>query len=361
MADDTPCSSNGDAAASLAAMLSASSIAPNAAPAAPPATADTPASAPAKEAKEERALPSDWRLKFLDKVGVTQPGGVPQEAPELSREGSKSWISRSNTESSVGSEGVSRADTGGSELREERVVVRQATMPRRSSDDIRLAYIKKLEVSRGFLPQLNRPKSSQTVTIFDWDDTLLCTTHLEMVQRQYGAIPVQVREQLASLERVVLSLLENAVKNGKAFIITNASEGWVQHSSSMCMPGLTDALSQVDIISARQGFEASFPGDSHAWKMHAFLQVSNKLQMEAVTNLISVGDSHIEMDAVHLLGRSFAHALVKTVKLWERPTPYELQKQLEVVAEKLPDIYRSGTTLNIWLERETTQGQPPQQ
>ena len=122
-----------------------------------------------------------------------------------------------------------------------------------------------------------------------------------MVQRQYGAIPVQVREQLASLERVVLSLLENAVKNGKAFIITNASEGWVQHSSSMCMPGLTDALSQVDIISARQGFEASFPGDSHAWKMHAFLQVSNKLQMEAVTNLISVGDSHIEMDAVHLL------------------------------------------------------------
>ena len=25
----------------------------------------------------------------------------------------------------------------------------------------------------------------------------------------------------------------------------------------------------------------------------------------------------------------------------------------EVVAEKLPDIYHAGTTLNIWLERET--------
>ena len=44
---------------------------------------------------------------------------------------------------------------------------------------------------------------------------------------------------------------------------------------------------------------------------------------------------------------------VKTVKLWERPTPYELQKQLEVVADKLTDIYISGTTLNIWLERES--------
>ena len=59
-------------------------------------------------------------------------------------------------------------------------------------------------------------------------------------------------------------------------------------------------------------------------------------------------------NAVHLLGRSFAHALVKTVKLWERPTPYELIKQLEVVREKLPEIYDSGTTLNIWLERESS-------
>ena len=57
---------------------------------------------------------------------------------------------------------------------------------------------------------------------------------------------------------------------------------------------------------------------------------------------------------VHLLGKSFAHALVKTVKLWERPTPYELIKQLEVVREKLPEIYDSGTTLNIWLERESS-------
>ena len=122
-----------------------------------------------------------------------------------------------------------------------------------------------------------------------------------MVQRQFGAIPSQVREQLASLERIVKTLLQQAIQNGKAFIITNASEGWVQHSASLCMPGLQEDLAQIEIISARSGFEASFPGDSHAWKMHAFLQVSNKLQMEAVTNLLSVGDSHIEMDAVHPL------------------------------------------------------------
>ena len=33
---------------------------------------------------------------------------------------------------------------------------------------------------------------------------------------------------------------------------------------------------------------------------------------------------------------------------------HELIKQLEVVREKLPEIYDSGTTLNIWLERESS-------
>jgi len=51
---------------------------------------------------------------------------------------------------------------------------------------------------------------AQVVTIFDWDDTLLCTTHLEMVQRQYGAIPVHVRDQLTQLESVVHQILEQA-------------------------------------------------------------------------------------------------------------------------------------------------------
>lgn len=55
----------------------------------------------------------------------------------------------------------------------------------------------------------------------------------------------------------------------------------------------------------------------------------------------------------------FAHALVKTVKLWERPTPHELLKQLEVVFSKLPDIYSSGTALNIWMERDQ-KGVPPE-
>ena len=171
-----------------------------------------------------------WRLKFLHKVGIPPPGSAKEAPPIL--------------QPSEGEEGVAGAPGSSGTGSEDFIVVRQAA-PRRSSDDIRLGYIKKLEHSRRFIPQLNRPKTSQTVTIFDWDDTLLCTSHLEMVQRQYGSIPTQVREQLATLERVVQTLLVQAQQVGKVFIITNASEGWVQHSSSLCMPGIQGDLAQA--------------------------------------------------------------------------------------------------------------------
>ena len=142
-----------------------------------------------------RSLPKagdPWRLKFLHKVGIPPQHGSQEAPPILQPYEGEDSVAGASGSSGMGSEDF--------------VVVRQAA-PRRSSDDIRLGYIKKLEHSRRFIPQLNRPKASQTVTIFDWDDTLLCTSHLEMVQRQYGSIPTQVREQLATLERIVQTLL----------------------------------------------------------------------------------------------------------------------------------------------------------
>ena len=150
----------------------------------------------------------NWRLKFMQRVGVAEGarGGGPRDEP----------LAVSPDDPSV-----ERPDSDG-----DTVAVRTAAPPR-TSDSIRAGYIRKLEASKASMPQLSRPKRAQVVTIFDWDDTLLCTTHLEAVQRQYGAIPVHVRDQLAQLEKVVHQILVQAMAAGKVFIITNASEGWV--------------------------------------------------------------------------------------------------------------------------------------
>eukprot|EP00304_Pavlova_gyrans_P002402 CAMPEP_0206043942 /NCGR_PEP_ID=MMETSP1466-20131121/10875_1 /ASSEMBLY_ACC=CAM_ASM_001126 /TAXON_ID=44452 /ORGANISM="Pavlova gyrans, Strain CCMP608" /LENGTH=330 /DNA_ID=CAMNT_0053418809 /DNA_START=19 /DNA_END=1011 /DNA_ORIENTATION=+ len=288
----------------------------------------------------------DFRSRYLMKVGIAKKDSFSRDDDKADGGPTAAEVAATLQEPDAATVSVT-------------VTVAKPQRPR-ATDDFRLAYIQRLTAARATIPQLNRPKSAQTVTIFDWDDTLMATTHIELVMQHFGGIPSSTKEQLKALEKVSCQLLTQACANGRAVIITNATEGWVQHSAGLCMPAVKELLetSGVQVISARGAYEQSFPGDCHAWKVHAFLQVQRTLNVEAVTNLISIGDSVIEMDAVHVIGSCFAHALVKTVKLWERPTPHELVKQLEVVAAKLPDIYASGTALNIWMERDQKTAAP---
>ena len=47
--------------------------------------------------------------------------------------------------------------------------------------------------------------------------------------------------------------------------------------------------------------------------------------------MICLGDSNIEMEAAHSLGKEFQKCVLKTVKFRENPRPDELIKQLELV------------------------------
>lgn len=62
-------------------------------------------------------------------------------------------------------------------------------------------------------------------------------------------------------------------------------------------PQVVDRIKKIKVISARSTYEHVFPGDSHQWKIQAFLSTMNELELGAVTNLICLGDSNIEMDA----------------------------------------------------------------
>jgi hypothetical protein len=101
------------------------------------------------------------------------------------------------------------------------------------------------------------------------------------------------------------------------------------------------------VISARSAYEDVFPGDCHRWKVETFKDLKKNLDenvilcvfeskliffplpilKQIITNLICLGDSHIEMDAAHILAKSFNQALIKTIKFRENPKPDELVKQ----------------------------------
>jgi len=169
-----------------------------------------------------------------------------------------------------------------------------------------------------------------TVIIFDWDDTLLCSSAINTQQWN-----VQL---LRELERAAESALHTAMSLGETWIITNGNATWVEDSAKRFMPRLLPTLAQLKVVSARALYEEQFPGDPFMWKRQAFNQLfaTNPRYTEGGINLVALGDQHPEIEAaqnvVKILGGS---SLVKTVKLKEAPSVSELLGQLGRIEKEL--------------------------
>lgn len=219
--------------------------------------------------------------------------------------------------------------------------------PSRAQVDIqaRMKFLQKLSYERVWVPKPQRPPSHQTVIIFDWDDTLLCTSFLLEVQAI--PLPEPVLRTLQDIEHVVINLLSLSLSLGHTFIITNAVKGWVEHSTAKHLPGILPLLQRVRVVSARSRYGAAFPNEMGRWKEEAFLEVQRQLDSQVVTNVVSVGDSHFEMNAAVAMGRQFEQATIKTVKFQEGPSPEELLKQQQVVCKEFEKIVGNARNLRV--------------
>lgn len=215
--------------------------------------------------------------------------------------------------------------------------------------DFRVSFLRKLSYQKVWLPRTLRPPSHSTVIIFDWDDTLLCTSFVS--SRPACASPVGQR--LQGVAQAARRLLEQAQRMGQTFIITNAMHAWVEHSARKYLPAILPALAGVKVISARDKFETCYPEKIGEWKVQAFLEVQHQLNLEAVTNLVSIGDSMFELDAALTVGKLFPRAIIKTVKFREAPSPEELLKELELVGQQLAKIVECGRRVQVSIERKS--------
>lgn len=68
--------------------------------------------------------------------------------------------------------------------------------------------------------------------------------------------------------------------------------------------------------------------------------------------MLCMGDSNIEIEAAHCLGKEFDKVVVKTIKFRENPRPDEMVKQLGLVVDKFREIFDSNKNLTIRLERK---------
>lgn len=188
-----------------------------------------------------------------------------------------------------------------------------------------------------------------TVIIFDWDDTLLCSSSLG------SAKPAQLSE----LTLLVDEVLKAAMCLGLTLIVTNAHLSWVKDSASRFMSALLPTLERLPIVSARERHEHRHPGDCFAWKREAFREVLHERVHDSL-NLLVLGDSLAEIHAAeHVAAGPGASPIVKTVKFKESPSPGDLIGQLRALVPELARLVDGGRSLSKTLVRRMLPYQAP--
>lgn len=227
---------------------------------------------------------------------------------------------------------------------------------KKTSTQIRMDYISKLINNKILLPSSEQKKNDfNQIIIFDWDDTLFCSSYFAPngVFLEDIDLSDSEAEALAKLEFSALHVLSLALKsNSDVYIITNSDKGWVQYSSERFLPSIYKLLDKVIVISCRDKYENIFPGDSRKWKIEAFLELAKKYNTSLSTNLISVGDSLLDLEATTLLAKKFNECFLKLIKFKESPSVKELTRQLTLIANQFDLIFKSVKNMTIRVEKK---------
>ncbi len=199
---------------------------------------------------------------------------------------------------------------------------------------------------------------NNSVFIFDWDDTLFFTTHLNPSKNNTFFYESETEKRLMNtIEYYVAEILNKALDKGTVLIITNSSDGWVQACAKFYYPNLLPILDKIKIISSRELYQNEYPADPITWKIKTFNDLKQKLYFEkcTVSNLICIGDDNCEIIAAKKLGESFGNCLVKTIKFRDKPNLNELIKQIILINEQIIRVYNYPKSLTIHVDKKKNQ------
>ena len=223
----------------------------------------------------------------------------------------------------------------------------------KNTNQTRLNYYTKL-INNGVWYKNNIKQSFNSLFIFDWDDTLFCTSEISTINflDENYIIPKGKKNKFLKLENEVKKILQNCIEKGKTYIITNSEPGWVEFSCKKFLPSIVGLLDKINIISARGLYENQYPYDSFMWKINAFNDIVSLFDYTLLSNIICIGDSFLEIEAGKNLSNKFTNAFIKTIKFKENPSIDELIMEIKLVNDNFSFIYSAVKNWTINVKRK---------
>ena len=212
------------------------------------------------------------------------------------------------------------------------------------------SYLSKL-INKNIL--ISSPKKINNIFIFDWDDTLFCTSVLSpngYFDDEREISPSQMR-RIEELESFVKSILTKAIEKGDTYIVTNSEAAWVEYSCELFFPNVYKFLKKIKIISGRDLYEEKFPHDYKTWKIKAFNEILKNYSLNLLTNIMSFGDSTYEIDASYDLIKKISNGYIKFIKFREIPLIQDLINQLALVLEKFNIYFSACKNWTIYIDQ----------
>jgi len=241
-------------------------------------------------------------------------------------------------------------------------------------------------------------KPSETIIVFDWDDTLCPSSWIRDNRPSLSYFSPPPPEDrfllpLRDLQQAVSELLECAMKLGKVVIITNSKQNWVDTSCKNFLPQVEHQLPDIPIIYAAEKWnalsyrdqlnwrdklaqqnygdrnnckddteeihldsfvEADGPNPSTIWKTRAFGdELSDFYASKNWSNVISIGDAvyeriatKVSMDVCSPKGKK-KQQRAKTIKLFDDPSIEDLTKQVKKMLSILPVLVTHDANIDI--------------
>jgi hypothetical protein len=268
-------------------------------------------------------------------VGVRAPTGAPVEANRWAGEEAKAGVAQ-EAQAPAAAPGFAPVAVAASPA--PAAAATQLPPPSNDADKVRFA-------------------AEETVFIFDWDDTVLPSTWVQFQGLRLddaSMVNAWQQEELGKVAAAAAETLRIAKQHGTVVLVTNAERGWIELSCQKFMPTLLPSLENVKVLSARSTYETPEVSSPLDWKLRAFESEINRIygleakhEPEGRKNVLSLGDSFHEREALLQATNTLPNCRSKSLKFVERPDIRQLCKQHSLVTSCFDQIVHHDGNLDL--------------
>lgn len=187
--------------------------------------------------------------------------------------------------------------------------------------------------------------------LVDWDDTLFPTSHLSKNNIDLLNIEsikkTQIGYSLIKLDTLLYKLLTNMLQHGKIIIVTNALMKWINLSSKLLVKTTELLNSKIEIISARERYQAQFPHDPYLWKHLTFESIVKNFNN--LNQVISIGDADYEYTALSSLYENNNKNIkyFKAIRFSQTTSSFKLMDQILVLNKAIDQVINQNKHLDL--------------